>query len=99
MSKLVRDKIPEIIEVKGTEPKFHIADDAEYWEKLKRKLLEEVAEWMTSENMEEMADIFEVITAILQTKGWTIEEIIKVQEQKRLERGGFGGKIILDEGK
>jgi predicted house-cleaning noncanonical NTP pyrophosphatase (MazG superfamily) len=96
-NKLVRDKIIAIIEVRGEHPSYHIATEAEYAQKLKEKLQEEVAEFMEAESKEEMADIFEVITAILTDKQWTLEEIVEVQKKKRKERGGFEKKIILEE--
>lgn len=96
-NKLVRDKIPQIISANGGTSKTHVADDAEYQEALTRKLLEEATEWIKEGSIEEMADVFEVITAILQTKGWTIEQIVDVQKKKREDRGGFEGRIILEE--
>jgi predicted house-cleaning noncanonical NTP pyrophosphatase (MazG superfamily) len=93
----VRDKIPEYIAKKGVTPIIHIANDAEYWQKLKEKLLEEVVEFEKDENIEELADITEVIDAIIKYKKFNKEEIKNVQEKKAEERGKFDLKIILDE--
>ncbi|HLD19790.1 MAG TPA: nucleoside triphosphate pyrophosphohydrolase [Patescibacteria group bacterium] len=96
-NKLVRDTIPEIIKSQGKTPVIHTANEQEYWEKLKEKFQEEVGEFLDAESEEEMADVFEVITALLEHQGWGIEHIIEIQKKKREERGGFNNKIILDE--
>lgn len=96
-NKLVRDKIPEIIKSKGEEVKFHIADDNEYLEKLKEKLIEESQEFFQSESVEEMADILEVIDALIKYKGFNSIELKNIREKKSEVRGKFDNKIIIEE--
>jgi len=97
--KLVRDKIPEIIEASGSEVFCHIADDSEYWSKLKEKLLEEVHEFFESEEPEELADIYEVLLAIQDFIAVSSGELETLITSKAAARGGFRGRIILDETK
>jgi len=96
-NKLVRDKVIEQIEAKGETARYHIASDTEYQEKLLLKLQEEVGEFVEAQNQEEMADVFEVITALLESSGWSLEDIVAVQQEKREKRGSFSKRIILEE--
>ena len=96
-NKLVRDKIPGIIKEKGGTYKIHIADDSEYGDKLKEKLGEEVKEFLESENRDEIADMLEVIYAILEHKNISKEEIERIRTEKAEKRSSFKEKIILDE--
>lgn len=95
--KLVRDKIPEIIKAKGEDYKIHIADNEEYYKKLKEKLLEEFEEFSEDDTVEEIADILEIIDAICDFKNFDKKEIEKIKKEKFEKRGGFSKKIILEE--
>ena len=64
-NKLVRDNILEIISNNNQKSSYHIATDEEYKNKLLEKLQEEVCEFITDKNEEELADIFEVIEHII----------------------------------
>lgn len=96
-NKLVRDGIPEYIKRKGGVPMFHNAGESEYWEKLKEKLGEEVAEFLKDENIDELADIFEVLEAIRDYKKFSVEDVESAKNKKAAERGKFKNRIILDE--
>ena len=95
-NKLVRDKIPEIIEQAGKTPVTHILSDEEYISELDRKLNEECAEYQADKSIEELADMFEVIYAIAEARGWTVSELEAVRREKAEKRGGFKKKIYLE---
>lgn len=96
-NKLVRDKIPEYIKSKGGNAVFHIAAEQEYQIKLKEKLLEEANEFLNDENIEELADLLEVIDAIILYKGFDRNELDQVKLAKAEKKGKFNDRIILDE--
>ncbi|WP_312692526.1 nucleoside triphosphate pyrophosphohydrolase [Caproiciproducens sp.] len=96
-NKLVRDRIPEIIEASGKTYVCETLSDEQYIEKLNEKLLEEVQEYLESGTVEEMADIDEIMHAILGFKGIPLEEFQRVRMEKLQERGGFKKKILLKE--
>lgn len=96
-NKLVRDKIIERIEAKGEKAVFHIANDVEYWDKLREKLREEIDEFLADESLAELADVSEVLDAMMEYKNFSNEMLLAEQEKKALERGKFTKRIILDE--
>ena len=94
-SKLVRDKIPEIIASHGGKAETRILSDEEYRQMLEAKLDEEVGEYHRDKNAEELADILEVVLALAASIGCSREELVRIYEKKRQERGGFAEKILL----
>ena len=95
-NKLVRDKIPLIIQQEGKEPVTkQIADDEEFLKLLVEKLLEETKEFQTTYNHEELADIFEVLDAILKVLELPIRHITYLRNLKNGERGGFEERQYL----
>ena len=75
----------------------HVADDAEYWTKLKEKLREEVDEFMEKPDILEVADILEVVEAICDYKKFGADDVQAAKTKKAEERGRFGKRIILEE--
>lgn len=96
-NKLVRDRIPEIIAESGKVCTVETLSDADYMAKLDEKLNEELAEYQDSKSLEELADLLEVMGAVVKAKGYTWEELTKVRKKKLEERGGFEKKILLKE--
>ncbi len=98
--KLVRDKIPAMIERDGKIATTHIADSAEYVIFLLAKLIEEASELRDAESpdhqKEEIADVREVLGALQNALGFSEDDLKEVQASKFEERGGFEGRIILD---
>lgn len=94
-NKLVRDKIPEIIEKSGNKCVIEILSDEEYIEMLDKKIDEELAEYHKDKNIEELADLLEVIYACAQARGFSLEELENVRTDKADKRGAFKKKILL----
>lgn len=96
MGKLVRDRIPEIIKADGKKPITRILSEDEYLQELDIKLNEEVAEYQADKSIEEMADVLEVLFAICEARGYSIEQLIKVKRDKQDKRGGFKDRIFWE---
>ena len=95
-NKLVRDKIPEIIEKDGKTCTYSVLSDEEYLKKLDEKLGEELAEYQESKSLEELADLLEVMRAVAAARGSSMEEVEKIRQEKARKRGGFEKKILLE---
>jgi len=95
-NKLVRDKIPEIISQDGRKAVSHILSEEAYIAELDKKLIEEVNEYIKDKNLEEMADVLEVLYAVCKARGYTIEELETKRKEKAEIRGGFHEKIFLE---
>ena len=96
-NKLVRDRIPEIIEESGKICKKETLNDEEYLRMIDAKLDEELAEYHKDQNIEELADLMEVIYAAAVARGYSIEQLEQVRAEKAEKRGGFRKKILLVE--
>ena len=92
-NKLVRDKVPQILDEKQVRYEQHIADPDEYKTALIKKLQEEVLEFAEEASMHELADVAEVLEALKQLPEYAHTELMRIK--KRDERGGFDGRIIL----
>lgn len=95
MGKLVRDKIPMLIEQSGEKPLTRTLEQEEYRSCLEAKLDEEIAEFHANQNLEELADILEVVYALAENIGCTREELQRIYDKKHTERGGFRERIFL----
>lgn len=93
--KLVRDRIPEIIEASGKTCKIEILSDEEYLRMVDAKLDEELAEYHKDQNIEELADLMEVIYAAAIARGYTLEQLEAIRLEKAIQRGSFEKKILL----
>lgn len=93
--KLVRDRIPEIIEASGKRCEVEVVSDEVALEYLYKKLEEEVCELLEDRNLEEIADCMEVLFGIAHKMGYSDEEVLKKRDEKKLARGGFNTNLIL----
>lgn len=96
-NKLVRDNIPSIIDSqKGRKANWRILDNEQYLQELNKKLIEEANEFIEANDIEELADLIEVVESIMKVKEFEWEEVKKQQDIKREKNGGFEDRIYLD---
>lgn len=96
-NKLVRDRIPEIIEASGKKCSYEIMVDEIYLQKLDAKLTEELNEYQESKSLEELADLLEVMGAVVKARGYTWDDLTRIRKEKRAARGAFDKRILLKE--
>ena len=96
-NKLVRDRIPQIIEKSGKIAVVETLESEEYKRLLDAKLGEELQEYLSDDNVEELADLVEVIYAILRYKDIDIDTFENIRLKKAAERGAFDMRLLLKE--
>ena len=96
-NKLVRDRIPEIIDASGKTCTVEALPNDAYIEALDAKLNEELAEYQQSKSLEELADLLEVMGAVVKARGYTWDDLTRVRKGKRAQRGAFDQRIFLKE--
>lgn len=94
--KLVRDRIPDIISSSGRIPITRTVSGDELFSYLDRKLDEEVTEFHADRNLEELADILEVLIGLAEHLGHSEKELFGTRDRKKEERGGFSEGIVLE---
>ena len=93
--KLVRDEIPAIIRNSGKNCTTRILAEDAYLEKLEEKLSEELGEYLQSKSLEELADLLEVMHALVRAKGSAWADVEQLRLEKKEKRGGFDKRILL----
>lgn len=98
-NKLVRDNIPMIIKENGECPITRVLDDKEYKSELEKKLNEEYLEVLESsgnDRLEELADMIEIIRSLANLEKASLDDVIKIANEKSSKRGAFKDKIFLE---
>ena len=95
-NKLVRDRLPQIIEASGRACVTHVLGAAEYIAALDAKLQEELNEYLADGSMEELADLLEVMMAVAEARGHSFTEVEVLRREKAEKRGGFAQRIFLE---
>ena len=94
-NKVIRDKIPEIIANSGKKYNLKQLDDTSFLAELEKKLIEEVNEYVQSKDVEELADLLEVIYRISELRGVNSDELDEIRKHKAEKRGRFTNNLFL----
>lgn len=95
-NKLVRDNIPEICKSNGQIAFVSVLDDEQYNIELRKKLSEEIQEFFDSGEIEELADILEVVEALAAYNGYSFEKLLEIKEKKAMKNGKFDKRLFLE---
>lgn len=95
--KLVRDLIPKVIAASGKTCKVEILTHDAYQRELDRKLAEELAEYQASGDVTELADLVEVVYALVKAQGLTVPQFEALRQSKVDQRGAFDQRLFLIE--
>lgn len=93
--KLVRDKIPEKIEANNQVGEFYIFPENDFENELILKMQEEIGEYLTTKNPEELADILELLMELAKIRDLPFSEIETIRQDRLKESGGYGKRIFL----
>ena len=96
-NKLVRDRIPEIVEKSGKRAMIEELEPQAYKKYLDQKLEEELQEYLEADSVDELADLVEVVYAILKYKGVEVKDFENIRKKKAEERGAFDKRLLLKE--
>lgn len=95
-NKLVRDKIPEEINKNGDrKANYRILENEEYLKELDKKLFEEAHEFIEEHSFKELADLIEVVSAIMKANNISLEDVEKARKIKSEKKGKFENRIYL----
>ncbi|MGV0025745.1 pyrophosphohydrolase domain-containing protein [Phormidesmis priestleyi] len=97
-NKLVRDRIPDIIQAAGQEYAIETMTEEEFHQALRAKLVEEAQEASTAASTElvaELADLCEVMDTLMAVYGIDHEAVLAEQKRREIERGSFSRRIRL----
>lgn len=94
-NKLVRDKIPENISLSGRKCNYKILNDKDYLQELDNKLFEEAHEFVEEHSVEELADLIEVISAIMKCRNISLDDVNRARQFKNSKNGSFNDRVFL----
>ena len=94
-NKLVRDKIPENISSSGRKCNYKILNDKDYLQELDNKLFEEAHEFVEEHSVEELADVIEVVSAIMKCRNISLDDVNRARQFKNSKNGSFNDRVFL----